>query len=126
LIEKAIIYYKVLGCKVGINHIVSSIENIEYIDSLFGDVDNILLIREKPETDFNDWDKISYGQNFWIEGCRKESHCEQGILSFHIDYNNYASICSNLEKKIPYSTLEATWRELKQFRCDIRDSQSSM
>lgn len=126
LIEKAIIYYKELSCKVGINHIVSNIENIEYIDSKFGYVDNILLIREKPITDFNDWDKISYGQNYWIEGCRKESHCEQGILSFHVDYNRNASICSNLEERIPYTTLEATWNELKQFRCDIRDSQSSM
>ena len=124
LIEKAIKYYKKLGCKVGINHIVSSIESIEYVESKFGYVDKVLLIREKPKSDFKDWDKIPYGKNYWIEGCRPESHCEQGILSFHVDYDLNASICSNLKKKIPYSSLEGTWKELKKFLCEIRDSQN--
>ncbi|GAH36991.1 unnamed protein product, partial [marine sediment metagenome] len=60
LIQNAVKYYKKCGSKVGINHVVSNIENIEYIENLFKEVDNILLIREKPESTFKDWDKIKY------------------------------------------------------------------
>ena len=122
LIQKAIDYYKNLGCKIGINHIVSSLENIKYIEQVFENVDNILLIREKPISTFNKWDAIPYQKNYWIEGCIEGSVCEQGILSFHVDYNLDTSICSNFRKKIRYTTLEETWKKLHKFECEIRDS----
>ena len=50
LIHKAIKYYKKHGSKVGINHIVTNLENIEYIYNTFENIDNLLLIREKPES----------------------------------------------------------------------------
>lgn len=121
LIQNAINYYKELGCKVGINHVVSTLENIEYIENTFKNIDNLLLIREKPISSFNKWDKIPFRQKYWIEGCIEGSYCEQGILSFHLDYDLNASICSNLKKKIKYQNLEQTWNKLKQFKCDIRD-----
>lgn len=121
LIQKAIEYYKERGCKVGINHIVTSLGNIEYIENTFNNVDNLLLIREKPESRFEDWDKISYRKNYWIEGCMENSHCEQGILSFHVNYALNASICSNFPIKLQYTSLKKTWSRLKRFNCDIRD-----
>lgn len=124
LIQKAIKYYKKRNCKIGINHIVTSLDNIEYIENTFKDIDNILLIREKPESNFKDWDKIPYHKIYWIEGCMENSHCEQGILSFHIDYALNTSICSNLPNKIPYLGLENTWCKLKQFKCKIRDTKA--
>lgn len=124
LIQNAINYYKKLGCKVGINHIVSSIDNIRYIESKFYNYDNILLIREKPESKFDMWDKIPYNQNFWIEGCIEGLNCEQGILGFHLDYSKNASICSNFNRKIKYTKLPEIWPKLKEFKCIIRDSKN--
>ncbi|KKM18835.1 hypothetical protein LCGC14_1661720 [marine sediment metagenome] len=122
LIQKAIDHYKGLGCKVGINHIVSDLETIEYVENIFENVDNLLLIREKPESNFGDWYKIPRRKNYWIEGCIEGSVCEQGILSFHLNYNMGASICSNLKNSIPYSTLPEIWEKLKGVKCEIRDS----
>ncbi len=124
LIQKAIIFYKSLGCKVGLNHVVRSLEGIEYVNNVFDKVDNVLLIREKPESKFNDWVSVQHKRNYWIEGCIEGSRCEQGILSFHIDYEFNASICSNFEKKIKYTTLDETWNKLKHYECKIRDSNS--
>ena len=124
LIQKAIDYYKNLGCKIGINHVVSSLENIEYIEKTFENVDNILLIREKPVSSFTQWDAIPYRKNYWIEGCIEGSVCEQGILSFHVDYNLESSICSNFSTKIKYTTLDDTWSKLQKFECEIRDSEA--
>ncbi|KKM06691.1 hypothetical protein LCGC14_1741440 [marine sediment metagenome] len=123
-IQEAINYYSKLGCKIGINHIVSNLENIEYIEGTFKNVDNILLIREKPISSFTQWDSIPHRDNYWVEGCIEGSVCEQGILSFHVDYESNASICSNLKKTIKYTTLEETWNKLKKFNCDIRDSKA--
>ncbi len=122
LIQKTINFYKKQGCKVGINHIVTRVEHLKYIDKSFKYFDNLLLIREKPETQFNDWNKISLNPHYWIESCKEGSVCEQGILSFHVDYELNASICSNYTKKIRYSTLEKTWETLKSFKCEIRDN----
>ena len=122
LIQKAVNHYKSLGCKVGINHIVRSLEGIDYVTNAFENVDNVLLIREKPYSNFTQWNDIKRLQKYWIEGCIEGSRCEQGILSFHVDYNMNASICSNFEKKVKYSTLENTWKKLKEFKCEIRDS----
>ncbi len=122
LIQKAIDHYKNLGCKVGINHIVSDLETLEYVENTFENVDNLLLIREKPESKFVDWYNIPRRKNYWIEGCIEGSVCEQGVLSFHLNYNMEASICSNLKKSIPYTTLPAVWENLKKLKCEIRDS----
>ena len=65
------------------------------------------------------------GKNYWIEGCMEGSVCEQGVLSFHLNYDMKASICSNLKRKIPYSNMENTWELLKEFKCDIRDFRDS-
>ena len=122
LIQQAIDYYSKLGCKIGINHIVSNLNNIEIIENTFQNVDNILLIREKPKSSFNKWNQIPYRKNYWIEGCMEGSICEQGVLSFHLNYDMKASICSNLKKKIPYTNLKDTWEKLREFKCEIRDS----
>jgi len=122
LIKKAIEYYKNLGSKVGINHIVSDLKTIEYVEDNFENVDNLLLIREKPESSFMDWYKIPRRKNYWIEGCIEGSLCEQGVLNFHLNYNLEASICSNLKKSIPYTTLPEVWEKLKKFKCELRDS----
>ena len=122
LIQKAINYYYDLGCTVGINHIVSSLKNIEYIENTFENFANLLLIRQKPESTFTQWDSIPYQKHYWIEGCMKGSICEQGILSFHVNYDMRASICSNLKSKIPYTNLHETWTQLKTFKCEKRDS----
>ena len=126
LIQNAINYYSKLGCKIGINHIVSSLENIEYIETTFENVDNILLIREKPKSSFTQWDSIPYRKNYWVEGCREGSICEQGFLSFHYNYNHRASICSNYTQSIPYTSLPDTWHRLKQFKCSLRDENQKM
>ncbi|NVM46445.1 MAG: radical SAM protein [Candidatus Lokiarchaeota archaeon] len=123
-LQNAIDFYKKQKCIVGINHIVSNLKNIEYIQKTFENFDNFLLIREKPVSQFKDWDKIQYLNYFWIEGCIEGSHCEQGILSFHLDYELKASICSNFKEKIPYTTLIETWNKLKLFNCEIRDSKA--
>jgi organic radical activating enzyme len=120
LIQKAADYYTGLGCKVGINHVMTKMENLEHLNT-FKNIENILLIREKPDSKFSEWKKIPRQRNYWIEGCIEGSRCEQGILSFHVNYDLNASICSNLEKKIKYTTLEETWKELKDFSCSIRD-----
>ena len=52
----------------------------------------------------------------------QNSVCEQGVLSFHLNYNMEASICSNLKNSIPYTTLPEVWESLKKFNCEIRDS----
>ncbi|HDZ17439.1 hypothetical protein LCGC14_0957970 [marine sediment metagenome] len=122
LIQNAINYYSKLRCKIGINHIVTNLKNIEYIETTFEKVDNILLIREKPKSSFTQWDSIPYQQNYWIEGCREGSICEQGVLSFHYNYNNEASICSNFKESIPYTSLPDIWHKLKQFKCKLRDN----
>ncbi|UCC20826.1 MAG: radical SAM protein [Promethearchaeota archaeon] len=122
LIQKAIDYYHNLGCVVGINHIVTNLENIEYIEQSLHNFTNLLLIRQKPESLFTQWDEIPYRKSYWIEGCREGSICEQGILSFHLNYDMQSSICSNLQKKIPYTNLNETWEKLKVFKCRIRDS----
>lgn len=124
LIQKAINYYKNNGCNVGINHIVSNLDNIEYIENTLKNYDNLLLIREKPVSNFTEWEKIPFQKNYWIEGCIEGSYCEQGILSFHVDYELNSSICSNLKKKIPYTNLKNTWTRLKEFNCKIRDSKN--
>lgn len=123
-LQIAIDFYKKQNCKVGINHIVTNLKNIEYIQNNFENFDNFLLIREKPFSQFKDWDKIPYLNNYWIEGCIEGSYYEQGILSFHIDYELKASICSNLKKKIQYINLIETWNKLKLFNCEIRDSKA--
>ena len=125
LIQTAINYYHNLGCVVGINHIVTSLENIDYIENTFDNFTNLLLIRQKPESSFTQWSSIPYRKNYWIEGCMEGSVCEQGILSFHLNYDMQASICSNLKKKIPYTNLEETWMHLKEFGCEIRDFNQS-
>ena len=122
LIQKTINFYKKQRCKVGINHIVTRVEHLQYIDETFKNFDNLLLIREKPESQFNDWNKIPLNTHYWIESCKEGSVCEQGILSFHVDYELNASICSNYKKKIRYSTLKKTWETLKSFKCEIRDN----
>ena len=122
LIQKAINHYYKLGCVIGINHIVTNLENIEYIDTAFENFTNLLLIRQKPESQFSQWDLIPYRKHYWIEGCMEGSVCEQGILSFHLNYDMQASICSNLKKTIPYTNLQETWAHLKKFKCELRDS----
>ena len=122
LIQKAISYYHNLGCVVGINHIVTRLENIEYIDKTFEHFTNLLLIRQKPESNFTQWSSIPYRKNYWIEGCIEGSICEQGILSFHLNYDMQTSICSNLQEKIPYTNLTEVWDRLKKLKCEIRDS----
>ena len=122
LIKYAIQYYKKLSCKVGINHIVSNLENISYIEKTFKNVDNLLLIREKPYSIFNKWNEISFNEKYWIEGCIEGSHCEQGILSFHLNYDMQASICSNIKERIPYTNIEEIWPILRKFKCRIRDT----
>lgn len=119
LIEKAIDYYIKRDCKVGINHIMTSLENLEHINS-FENVDNVLLIREKPKSYFTQWDDIQSLEDYWLDACREGLKCEQGILSFHVDYELNTSICSNLDKKIRYTTLEETWPKLKKFECKLR------
>ena len=126
LIQKAINYYHELGCVIGINHIVTNLENIEYIEHTLENFTNLLLIRQKPESKFTQWGAIPYRKHYWIEGCMEGSVCEQGILSFHVNYDMQASICSNLKKKIPYTNLEETWVSLKKFQCEIRDSEKRL
>lgn len=121
LLQKAIDYYHELGCTIGINHIVTSLENIEYIEETFENFANLLLIRQKPESQFTQWHSIPYRKNYWIEGCMEGSVCEQGVLSFHLNYDMRASICSNLKRTIPYTNLEEIWAKLKEFDCVIRD-----
>lgn len=121
-IHKAINFYKERGCKVGINHIVSNLNNIDYIVRTFPEMDNLLLIREKPSSQFNEWEKVKPNKKFWIEGCIKGSICEQGKLSFHVNYDLMASICSNFKKKVKYTNLTETWNKIKKFKCIIRDS----
>ncbi|MFW9823149.1 MAG: radical SAM protein [Candidatus Thorarchaeota archaeon] len=121
LIQDAINFYKKFNCKVEINHIVTNLENIEYINSTFENFHNLLLIREKSKSSFIQWDSIPFRQNYWIDGCIEDSVCEQGILGFHLDYELNASICSNFGKKIRYSTLNNTWVKLKDFKCKLRD-----
>lgn len=126
LIQEAIDHYAGLGCKIGINHIITSLENLEYIENTFENIDNILLIREKPESSFRQWDEIPYQRNYWVEGCREGSVCEQGILSFHYNYDNQVSICSNYKQSIPYISLPETWQKIKQFPCELRDKNKEM
>lgn len=126
LVQKAINFYKKQGCKVGINHVVTHMENIQYIEKTIKNFDNLLLIREKPTTKFNDWNKIPLNPNYWMEGCMEGSLCEQGILSFHVDYELNASICSNYKSTILYTTLPETWSKLKRFKCKIRDCYNNM
>lgn len=83
------------------------------------------MIRQKPESSFTQWSSIPYKKNYWIEGCMEGSVCEQGILSFHLNYDMQASICSNLKKSIPYTNMEETWMHLKEFECEIRDFNES-
>ena len=87
--------------------------------NIFENVDNMLLIREKPESSLMDWYNIPRRANYWIEGCIEGSVCEQGILSFHLNYNLGASICSNLKTLTPYTTLPETWQRLKKVECVI-------
>lgn len=124
LIQNAIDHYHALGCVVGINHIVTSLDNIEYIENTFVNFSNLLLIRQKPESTFDQWSSIPYRKKYWIEGCMEGSICEQGILSFHLNYDMQASICSNMKKKILYTNMEETWARLKRFECEIRDYKS--
>lgn len=126
LIRKAIIYYKGLGCKVGINHVVSNLDYIKYIDDTFPEIDNLLLIREKPISSFTDWELIPRKTKYWIEGCIEHSHCEQGILSFYLGPSLEASICSNIKQRIKYSTLNHTWKHLVKVKCPIRDAQTKV
>ncbi len=121
LIHTAINYYKKMGCKVGMNHVLTYFKNIDYIMQNFPEIDNLLLIREKPKSKFTEWHRIKPNRKFWIEGCIKGSKCEQGILSFHVNYDLMASICSNFYDKIRYTTLSETWEKIKQYKCKIRD-----
>lgn len=121
LIQKAINHYNSLGCEVGINHIVSNLENIDYIDQTFTNFNHLLLIRQKPYSEFDDWDLIPRRKHYLVDTCRNEVPCEQGILSFHLNYDSRASICSNFRDKIIYTNLNETWRKLKKFTCNIRE-----
>ena len=95
---------------------------IEYVENAFENVDNLLFIREKLESSFADWYNIPRRKNYWIEGCIEGSVCEQEVLSFHLNYNLEASICSSLKSTIPYTTLPEIWERLKEVKCEIRDS----
>ena len=126
IIQRAINYYYNLGCAIGINHIVTNLENIDYIDTTFENVSNLLLIRQKPESQFTQWSSIPYRKNYWIEWCMENSVCEQGILSLHLNYDMQTSICSNLNKKLKYTNLQGIWAQLKKFKCEIRDSKKNI
>lgn len=123
LIKKAIRHYKKLGCKVGINHVVSNLESIQYVDDLFPEIDNLLLIREKPTSNFLDWNEIPRKRKYWIEGCLENGLCEQGVLSFHLGPRLEASICSNIKNTIPYTTLDETWAKLIKVKCPVKEGQ---
>lgn len=100
-------------------------ESICEIDKIFHDLDNILLIGEKPETTFDQWDQIERKSHYWLDACRKGLKCEQGTLSFHLNYDMQASICSNFKERIIYTNLMDTWALLKNFKCAIRNYNSS-
>lgn len=119
LIQSAIDHYHDLGCKVGINHVVTNIYNLEHLRQL-KNVENVVLLREKPNGTFQNWQDIPNLHSYWLDACISGVRCEQGIMSFHLDYDLNASICSNHEKKVKYTSLDETWRQLKLIKCPLK------
>jgi len=118
VVERAIRYYRGRVEKIGINHIVRSVEAVSKLEEL--DVDTITLLLEKPESRFNGWEKIfkmRFSKQVWFDAClsRFFSHikCRQGVTSMSINPSLEASICSNIRHKIPYTSLMETWERVR-------------
>jgi len=125
LVQDTINFYrnKVGVDKIGINHVVSSLEDLERVKGL-KNIDNIVLLKEKPVDNFKDWYKIKSINKYWLDACLcnvlKFVRCNQGITSMHIDYNLEASICSNYPEKIKYTNIVDTFKKIRKMKCNIR------
>jgi len=122
-VETAIRYYRPRVGKIGINHIVRSVEGVMQLERF--DVDTITLLKEKPISKFKEWHRIfKVGRSrFWYDACLSREFgwikCRQGVTSMSINPSLEASVCSNLNKWFPYTSLKETWEKVRGFRCNV-------
>jgi len=117
-VERAIQHYKGRAGKIGINHVVRSVEGVSELEEF--NVDTITLLLEKPESRFNNWEKLSqmkFSKQVWYDACLSKLFssvkCWQGVTSMSINPSLEASICSNIKHTVPYTSLTETWRKIK-------------
>jgi len=117
-VERAIQHYKGRAGKIGINHVVRSVEGVSELEEF--NVDTITLLLEKPESRFNNWEKLSqmkFSKQVWYDACLSKLFssvkCWQGVTSMSINPSLEASICSNIKHAVPYTRLTETWRKIK-------------
>ena len=126
LIQNSIDFYNKIGVKkIGINHIVTSLDSL-HLTLKFKHIDHITLLKEKPSDNFKLWTKIPNLHLFWLDSCLCDTFnfitCHQGTISFYIDCHLNASICSNHKSKLKYTNFKDTTRKINKIKCKIRDN----
>lgn len=112
---------------VGINHILTSIEELKEIDRYLGEkIDKITILLMKPHSSFNQWKSLYQyisrdRERYWLDACLQRKikgiPCRQGITSFSIDQKLMISKCSNIKKKYKYENLQDSFQKIVNTKC---------
>lgn len=125
---QALQYYKSRRVVVGVNHIVTTAEDLRRLEELIPEVSTITLLLPKPPRP----DKLPYEtlmsfieahrSKVWLDPCLvrvlrargllRQGGCRQGVTSMYIDVHEQVARCSNVRQRHPYRGLLPTWREL--------------
>ena len=116
------------GAAVGVNHIVTTTEDLQALERIAPLVDTVtLLLRKPPEPHKLPDDALmgfieKYRAQVWLDPCLgrvlgakgllRAQQCRQGVTSMYIDVQKRAARCSNVEKRLPYGGLIAAWERL--------------
>jgi MoaA/NifB/PqqE/SkfB family radical SAM enzyme len=136
-VRRAIDHYRACGVeRVGVNHIVTSLELAEVALSL--EADTVTLLLEKPRWRFGDWSRLSElilsnRDRVWLDACLARllrrlgvldipAECRQGITSMSLGSDLKARLCSNSKEGVPYSSLQQAWRDVRRQACPIFSS----
>jgi len=117
-VERAIQHYKGRARKIGINHVVRSLEGVLELEEF--NIDTITLLLEKPVSRLDRWEELfqlEFSKQVWYDACLSKLFssvkCRQGLTSMSINPSLEASICSNVKHAVPYTSLTETWRKIK-------------
>jgi MoaA/NifB/PqqE/SkfB family radical SAM enzyme len=111
-------YYQELGCKVGINTVLSSVPGVE--DKVLKAADSITFVLDKPWDPWPEWKKefrqqynrCSEFTRVSADSCIAQlmwGRCAQGRTSMAVDQHGRYSACSNCGKKYEASGLQVGW-----------------
>ena len=132
-----IIYYKGRRSDTSINHIVTSLSELDRLITLSNKLAveglHTYLLLEKPIPRFTEWGKLKElinqgvtGDKIWLDPCLALKlgyirRCDQGLHSLTVFPDGSISKCSNLQGT-HYSSLKEAWLEArKDERCGSRD-----